>query len=437
MAKNGFQITTTLILVLLHTSTITCSFHLSPKLVQFKNHELNHRRCPRIKLTHKNETENNIPVYPSQAAISSRNHGGVEIVSRRSSIRNLVVAAATTVFVGREKADAAVTDESKSFAADTSYDASSLSSFEDFVQKQKSTETNNNVNEITQTQQQEPSDEFVISIPASDVATPGGLGIELAEVAFRTNVRIFINSIRPNSPAERLGIQKGWVLVEILGQGSAERTNAQGVSMMVSRAAAEAATNPAGTVDIRFRDPSVFRDRLQSMSSSSSDASTSVTTQVAPAGDTTQRNFDGSIKRGEVETSQDNQRITVSQLIKPKLCNRGATKDDLLEISYVGRVVETGAIFDGSAVLINGQGIPGRGNDVSMFFVLGKQAFGQFPPGWDVGLEGICVGERRRLIVPPVLAYGSKGVPKRGIPPDATLQYDVTLLSLNGLATPQ
>eukprot|EP00536_Pseudo-nitzschia_multiseries_P002540 jgi/Psemu1/183815/e_gw1.34.229.1 len=119
------------------------------------------------------------------------------------------------------------------------------------------------------------------------------------------------------------------------------------------------------------------------------------------------------------------------------MCKRGATEDDLLEISYVGRVVETGAIFDGSAVKINGEGIAGRGNDVSIFFVLGKQPFGQFPPGWDVGLSGICVGERRRLLVPPVLAYGAKGLPRRGIPPNATLQYDVTLVSLNGLATPQ
>lgn len=67
----------------------------------------------------------------------------------------------------------------------------------------------------------------------------------------------------------------------------------------------------------------------------------------------------------------------------------------------------------------------------------GKQPFGQFPPGWDAGLEGICVGERRRLIVPPVLAYGSAGLPRRGIPPNSTLQYDVTLVSINGLATPQ
>jgi len=78
-----------------------------------------------------------------------------------------------------------------------------------------------------------------------------------------------------------------------------------------------------------------------------------------------------------------------------------------------------------------------RGNDVSLFFVLGKQPFGQFPPSWDIGLEGICVGERRRLTIPPVLAYGNKGLPRRNIPPNSTLQYDISLISINGLANPQ
>jgi len=31
-----------------------------------------------------------------------------------------------------------------------------------------------------------------------------------------------------------------------------------------------------------------------------------------------------------------------------------------LEISYLGTVLETGQVFDGSAVMINGKGIPGR-----------------------------------------------------------------------------
>ena len=183
-----------------------------------------------------------------------------------------------------------------------------------------------------------------------------------------------------------------------------------------------------------FRDPSVFPDRMQDLGSSPGGQ---VTTQVAPGGDITQRNEDGTVKRGEAVSSQSDQMLTVSQIVPPKYCTKGATTDDLMEISYLGIVVDTGAVFDGSAVFIDGQPIPGRGNDVSLFFVKGKQPFGQFPPGWDAGLEGICVGERRRLIVPPVLAYGSRGLPRRGIPPDATLQYDITLVSINGLATPQ
>jgi FK506-binding protein 2 len=185
-------------------------------------------------------------------------------------------------------------------------------------------------------------------------------------------------------------------------------------------------------VEFRFRDPSVFQNQLRNLGDKES-----VTTQVGPAGDTTQRRSDGSVKSGNVVKGQVDQKITVTQLVPPKLCRRGADTDDLMEISYIGAVAETGAIFDGSAIKINGQGIPGRGDDVSLYLVLGKQPFGQFPPGWDVGLVGMCVGERRRLVIPSALAYGSTGMPKRGIPPDATLQYDVTLLSLNGLSTPQ
>jgi FK506-binding protein 2 len=199
---------------------------------------------------------------------------------------------------------------------------------------------------------------------------------------------------------------------------------------MVSRAVKS--TSEDGSLALTFRNPIVFQEKLQKLTTGEQ-----ITTQVAPAGDTTQRNLDGSVKFGQQITDQTNQRISVSQLISPKLCNRPATTDDLLEISYLGTVVESGAVFDGSAIRINGEAIPGRGNDVSLFFVLNKQPFGQFPPGWDVGLYGMCVGERRRVIIPPVLAYGSVGVPRRGIPPNATLQYDITLVSLNGLAMPQ
>jgi hypothetical protein len=313
-------------------------------------------------------------------------------------------------------ASAAVTDETESYANtgfDSSYrDLKTDESFERFAQRQAAAT---------------PSDEVTIYVPKSRLSK--GLGLELGQVEFRTNTRVFVKSIVDGGLADVLGIRKGFVFVSVNGDGT-ERTNAQGVAMMVSQATKN--TPADGVVELRFRDPSAFREQLANVGIKGD-----VTTQVAPAGDTTQRNADGSVQRGQAVTAQENQRLTVTQLLPPKLCNRGATTDDLLEISYLGTVVDTGAVFDGSAIKINGEAVPGRGNDVTLYFVLGKQPFGQFPPGWDVGLEGMCVGERRRLIIPPVLAYGSTGVPRRGIPPDATLQYDITLISINGLATPQ
>ena len=219
------------------------------------------------------------------------------------------------------------------------------------------------------------SDEVVIRVSKSDLQNGGGLGLELAEVEFRTNLRVFVKSVRPGSVASRNGIQPNWVVIGLNGQ-STERTNAEGVAILLSKAVKD----PRGgnEIEFRFRDPSVFRQTLSNLQEGQS-----VTTQVAPAGDTTQRNTDGSVQSGRRVTSQTDQKVTVAQLEAPKLCRRGATTDDLLEISYVGRVLETGQIFDGSAVKINGEGIAGRGNDVTLYFVLGKQPFGQFPPGWE------------------------------------------------------
>jgi peptidylprolyl isomerase len=50
-------------------------------------------------------------------------------------------------------------------------------------------------------------------------------------------------------------------------------------------------------------------------------------------------------------------------------------------------------------------------------------------PGWDQAIEGMKVGGRRELIIPPQLAYGKKGSPPT-IPPNETLLYVIDLLAV-------
>ena len=198
----------------------------------------------------------------------------------------------------------------------------------------------------------EPSDEVKLSIPKSKLAN-SSLGIQLSDVEFRTNRRVYVKSIAPNSLASAFAIRENWILVSVNGQ-STERTNAQGAAMMVSQILKSPKTD---SLDLVFRDATKFQSQLNSLTAMEGNT---VTTQVAPAGDTTQRNQDGSVKLGYGEREQEDQKLSVSQLVAPRLCRRGATTDDLLEISYIGSVAETGNIFDGSAVKINGESIPGR-----------------------------------------------------------------------------
>ncbi|MGH7723213.1 MAG: FKBP-type peptidyl-prolyl cis-trans isomerase [Candidatus Dormibacteria bacterium] len=86
-----------------------------------------------------------------------------------------------------------------------------------------------------------------------------------------------------------------------------------------------------------------------------------------------------------------------------------------LTVQYTGWL-SNGCVFDSSRK-------PG-GSPFS--FVIGAN-----PPnviaGWEEGLLTMRVGGRRRLVIPPVLAYGPAG--QGAIPPNATLTFDVELLS--------
>lgn len=88
-------------------------------------------------------------------------------------------------------------------------------------------------------------------------------------------------------------------------------------------------------------------------------------------------------------------------------------------------VTYTGWVYDEAGTDKKGPQFDTSGPDNPFTFVLGN---GEVIPGWEQGLVGMQVGGRRRLIIPPLLAYGAF---RRGtIPPNATLVFDVDLLNL-------
>jgi len=89
-----------------------------------------------------------------------------------------------------------------------------------------------------------------------------------------------------------------------------------------------------------------------------------------------------------------------------------AENGDTLSTHYVG-ALQDGTVFDESY---------GRGQPIQ--FVLGS---GQLIQGWDLGLVGVKEGGKRRLIIPPELAYGAQGA-GGVIPPNATLLFEIELV---------
>ncbi len=91
---------------------------------------------------------------------------------------------------------------------------------------------------------------------------------------------------------------------------------------------------------------------------------------------------------------------------------------------FVLNVVYAGWLYDESQP--DSKGRQFDVNNTGFNFSLG---LGHVIPGWDQGLVGMRENGERRLIIPPELAYGEMGQRPR-IPPDATLLFDVTLISV-------
>jgi peptidylprolyl isomerase len=101
------------------------------------------------------------------------------------------------------------------------------------------------------------------------------------------------------------------------------------------------------------------------------------------------------------------------------IAGTGATAKtgDKVWVSYVGKVYKTGKTFDASWKDTPGDAVE---------FTLSKTAV---IPGWADGLNGMRVGGRRELIIPPSLGYGDQE--ESGIPKNSTLVFVVDLIKVS------
>ncbi len=95
---------------------------------------------------------------------------------------------------------------------------------------------------------------------------------------------------------------------------------------------------------------------------------------------------------------------------------REATQGDTVQVHYTGRLAENGNKFDSS------YDHPGK---KPFRFRLGA---GKVIRGWEEGVAGMKVGEKRTLHIPSRLAYGPSG--SGPIPPNANLVFDVELVAI-------
>ena len=154
-----------------------------------------------------------------------------------------------------------------------------------------------------------------------------------------------------------------------------------------------------------------------------------------------------SSSRGGGGTQQQSQQLsqsipyskTILQSVPKEECSIQSRRNDVLEIVYdafyfAGNGGDGG---DGNSpnpnskvVLYDSSSFRGTGRPYQM--VLGS---GDVLNGVDLGLYNMCPGEKRQIIIPSSLAYGTKGNKLYKIPPNSNLQWNIELISIDTVIT--
>jgi FKBP-type peptidyl-prolyl cis-trans isomerase len=162
---------------------------------------------------------------------------------------------------------------------------------------------------------------------------------------------------------------------------------------------ASASASPATTTTVVAASGAAATDTT----STTTTTTTTTTSSAAPT----------SISTDAKVTTKDGLKYTV--LTQAKAGAKEAKSGDQVSVHYTGWL-PTGKKFDSS-----------KDRNQPFQFALGA---GQVIKGWDEGVAGMKVGEKRKLVIPSELGYGERGAGNGDIPPNSTLIFEVELLDI-------
>jgi peptidylprolyl isomerase len=120
--------------------------------------------------------------------------------------------------------------------------------------------------------------------------------------------------------------------------------------------------------------------------------------------------------------------VKLLKVIRTEMVDTRVGEGDEAQAEQYVTVHYTGWLYDKNAPENKGTKFDSsRDRDEPFEFPLGM---GHVISGWDTGVQGMKVGGRRTLVIPPEMGYGRRGA-GGVIPPNATLVFDVELLAVN------